>query len=67
MKTQAARTSAQKDAPNDSSGTPPALDSDLTIVTVGASAGGMEAFSELMNVLPADTDMAFALVQHLDP
>ena len=37
------------------------------IVGVGASAGGLEAFSELLRNLPADTGMAFVLVQHLDP
>ncbi|HEY2018921.1 MAG TPA: chemotaxis protein CheB, partial [Bryobacteraceae bacterium] len=39
----------------------------LTIVGVGASAGGFEAFSELLKALPVDTGMAFVLVQHLDP
>ena len=37
------------------------------IVGVGASAGGLEAFSQLMAALPADVGMAFVLVQHLDP
>ncbi len=37
------------------------------IVGVGASAGGLEAFLELLKYLPADTGMAFVLVQHLDP
>jgi two-component system CheB/CheR fusion protein len=37
------------------------------IVGVGASAGGLEAFSELLRNLPATTGMAFVLVQHLDP
>ena len=37
------------------------------IVGVGASAGGLEAFSELLRNLPADSGMAFVLVQHLDP
>src|SRR3954471_22539924 len=37
------------------------------IVGVGASAGGLEAFSQLLKHLPADTGMAFVLVQHLDP
>jgi len=34
---------------------------------VGASAGGLEAFTELLNHLPDDTGMAFVLIQHLDP
>ncbi|HLW82738.1 MAG TPA: chemotaxis protein CheB [Candidatus Acidoferrales bacterium] len=41
--------------------------SDLLITAIGASAGGIEAFSELMRSLPVDTGMAFVLIQHLDP
>lgn len=37
------------------------------IVGVGASAGGMEAFSELLRHIPAGTGLAFVLIQHLDP
>ena len=37
------------------------------IVGVGASAGGLEAFTHLLEHLPTDTGMAFILVQHLDP
>lgn len=37
------------------------------IVGVGASAGGLEAFTQLLQHLPVDTGMAFVLVQHLDP
>jgi two-component system CheB/CheR fusion protein len=37
------------------------------IVGVGASAGGLEALSELLRNLPPQTGMAFVLVQHLDP
>jgi two-component system CheB/CheR fusion protein len=37
------------------------------VVGVGASAGGLEAFTELLQHLPPDTGMAFVLVQHLDP
>ena len=39
----------------------------MPIVGVGASAGGLEAFKELLGHLPVDTGMAFVLVQHLDP
>jgi two-component system CheB/CheR fusion protein len=46
---------------------PIAHENDTTIVAIGASAGGIEALSELMTHLPADTGMAFVLVQHLDP
>src|SRR5882724_581774 len=37
------------------------------IVGIGASAGGLEAFSELLAHLSFDAAMAFVLVQHLDP
>jgi chemotaxis response regulator CheB len=37
------------------------------IVGIGASAGGLEAFRLLLGDLPADTGMAFVLIQHLDP
>jgi len=37
------------------------------IVALGASAGGLEAFEQFFHQLPADTGMAFVLVQHLDP
>lgn len=37
------------------------------IVGVGASAGGLEAFTALLKHLAIDTGMAFVLVQHLSP
>ncbi len=37
------------------------------IVGVGASAGGLEAFTQMLGALPLDTGMAFVLVQHLAP
>ncbi|WP_107670390.1 chemotaxis protein CheB [Cyanothece sp. BG0011] len=37
------------------------------IVGIGASAGGLDAFSELLSHLPTDTGMGFVLVQHLAP
>jgi two-component system CheB/CheR fusion protein len=39
----------------------------ILIVGVGASAGGLEAFSLFLESLPSDTNMAFVLVQHLYP
>jgi two-component system CheB/CheR fusion protein len=39
---------------------------DLIIVAIGASAGGIEAFTDLIGSLPANTGMAFVLIQHLD-
>ncbi len=37
------------------------------IAGIGGSAGGLEAFTQLLRTLPADTGMAFVLVQHLEP
>jgi two-component system CheB/CheR fusion protein len=37
------------------------------VVGVGASAGGLEAYTELLKACPADTGLAFVLVQHLPP
>jgi len=37
------------------------------IVGIGASAGGLEAFRDVLRFLPDDTGMAFVLIQHLDP
>src|ERR1700689_2476312 len=51
--------------PETESGTP--AGSRCPVVGFGASAGGLEAFSEVLAHLPADTGMAFVLVQHLDP
>jgi len=45
----------------------PEAASNFPVVGIGASAGGLEAFSHLLHALPADTGMAFVLVQHLDP
>ena len=37
------------------------------IVGIGASAGGLEAVTELLTALPSKTGLAFVLVQHLAP
>ncbi len=37
----------------------------VAIVGVGASAGGLEAFSALLEALPQDTGLAFVYIQHL--
>ncbi len=37
------------------------------IVGIGASAGGLDAFKKFFTALPADTGVAFVLIQHLDP
>ncbi|MBL8268005.1 chemotaxis protein CheB [Steroidobacter sp.] len=37
------------------------------VVGIGASAGGLEAFTTFFTHMPADSGMVFVLVQHLDP
>jgi two-component system CheB/CheR fusion protein len=37
----------------------------VPVVGIGASAGGLEAFRELLEALPGDTGMAYVLVSHL--
>ncbi|MEZ0246762.1 MAG: chemotaxis protein CheB, partial [Methylophilaceae bacterium] len=39
----------------------------ISIVGIGASAGGLEAFEQFFRHVPADSDMAFVLVSHLSP
>ncbi|GAA4402869.1 hypothetical protein GCM10023187_18420 [Nibrella viscosa] len=39
----------------------------VPVVAIGASAGGFEAFSELLRSLPPDTGLAYVYIQHLDP
>ena len=37
------------------------------VVGIGAAAGGLTAFKSFLAHTPAETGMAFVLVQHLDP
>lgn len=39
----------------------------LYVVGIGASAGGLDPIEKLFDNLPADTGMAFVIVQHLSP
>jgi len=45
----------------------PSRRASFPIVGVGASAGGLEAFTQLLKALGSGTEMAYVLVQHLDP
>jgi two-component system CheB/CheR fusion protein len=45
----------------------PVLDDPSRVVGIGASAGGLEAVSELLKHLPSKTGMAFVFIQHLEP
>ena len=37
------------------------------VVGVGASAGGLEAFKQLVKAIPVDSGMAYIFIQHLSP
>ena len=40
---------------------------DIPVVGVGASAGGLEALQQLFKPLPADCGLSFVVIQHLSP
>jgi PAS domain S-box-containing protein len=44
-----------------------AVDPQCLVVGMGASAGGVEAYSEFFDEMPADSGAAFVVVLHLDP
>jgi two-component system CheB/CheR fusion protein len=46
---------------------PPAGILPFVTVAIGASAGGLHAYSSFLAALPPTTGMAFVLIQHLDP
>jgi len=62
-----AQSSRQRPALNPQPSTLKAASSPVPIVGVGASAGGLEAFTRLLKQMPPDTGLGFVLVQHLDP
>src|SRR5258706_10404395 len=50
---------------NQNQNKPPAVT--FPIIGIGASAGGLEAVTKLLQAVPADSGMAFVFIQHLDP
>ena len=54
--------SSQVQRPRSATGSP-----EIPVVAIGASAGGLEALTAILRALPTDIDMAFMLIQHLDP
>ena len=64
--TQVVSESAPDDA-EDTDAQPSAHATAFPIVGVGASAGGLDAFTHFLQALPLDTGMAFVFVQHLSP
>ena len=63
----AAPKSASSSKKNPAGKDAPTPDDSFPVVGIGASAGGLEGYTEFFQALPADTGMAFVLVQHLDP
>src|SRR5260221_836592 len=57
--------SPKASSPKSTEATP--LGGKFPVVGIGASAGGLEAFTELLHHLPTNTGMAFIVVQHLSP
>jgi two-component system, chemotaxis family, CheB/CheR fusion protein len=53
--------------PDESLPEPSSATAAFPIVGIGASAGGLESFTQLLHQIPITTDLAFVLVQHLDP
>ena len=45
----------------------PSLQPEFLIVAIGASAGGLEALESFFTNLPDNNNMAFVVIQHLDP
>src|ERR1043165_7912920 len=41
--------------------------SNPTLVAIGASAGGLEVFQRFFSLMPAESGLAFVLIQHLEP
>ncbi|RUT69558.1 PAS domain S-box protein [Flavobacterium cupreum] len=46
---------------------PEATRQDFPIVGIGASAGGLEAFTKFIEAIPDNSEMAYVIVQHLHP
>ncbi|MBD2778419.1 chemotaxis protein CheB [Iningainema tapete] len=66
------RRASKKSQPNPSDGIPTDNQQDnsdklFPVVGIGASAGGLEAFTQLLNYLPTNTGMAFVIIQHMAP
>ncbi len=59
----------QKKPPQTAPTKPPVLSANVLfpIVGIGASAGGLEALEQFLGHVPADSGLAFIIIQHLDP
>jgi chemotaxis methyl-accepting protein methylase len=63
-KREVSRAKTKRPQPTDDSRTAETL---FTIVGIGASAGGLEALDLFLRNVPADSAIAFVIVQHLEP
>ena len=45
----------------------PSTNVSFPVVGIGASAGGMDAVTQLLRALPTDTGLSFVVIQHLAP
>lgn len=63
------KSSSKRRTPAPTSGKAPlaAAATPCPVVALGASAGGLEAFTRFVESTPADSGLAFVLIQHLDP
>ncbi|HSI84431.1 MAG: chemotaxis protein CheB [Candidatus Methylacidiphilales bacterium] len=61
----AARKATHDVQPAESGG--PLRGSEVQIVGIGCSAGGLEALETFLEKVPPDTDLAFVVIQHMDP
>ncbi|MCH3942157.1 MAG: chemotaxis protein CheB [Atopobiaceae bacterium] len=52
---------------NEALAQPSDSESPICVVGIGASAGGLEAISEMLVKIPDSTGMAFVIIQHLSP
>jgi two-component system CheB/CheR fusion protein len=57
--------SSQKNGLNKQSYPENKVDQAFPIVCIGASAGGLDPITKLLENLPVDTGMAFVVIQHL--
>ncbi len=60
-------TPESKRAQRKASSSAPSRRNTFPVVGIGGSAGGLDAFTQFLEHLPADTGMAFIFIQHLDP
>ncbi len=58
---------APRATPDSAAATTPDQRAPFTVVGVGASAGGLDAFSQFLKALPPDTGFAYVLISHLAP